>query len=395
MTLEEVHDLKIVDTDTHVVEPADLWTSRVSVKKWGDLVPHVKWDSEKGQEAWYFGSGRIEGRSAWSSAMAGWREYPPDCPKSFSDVAREMWAPDARLKVMDDYGIWAQVLYPNVAGFGAGQYLGLKEPELMLACVRAYNDFLAEWGQFAPGRYIPVMALPFWDIAESLKEMARAADSGHKGIIFGNEPESFGSPPLISPHWDPIWAAAQDMGLAINFHIAAGDITPQHQIVEQMGRRAYHAAHPITFFLGNARTLTHLIAGGICHRFPRLNFVSVESGVGWIPFVLEALEWQWRNCDVRGEHPEYDLLPTEYFQRQIYGCFWFERDENLRHSISAIGAGNILYETDFPHSTSMSPGPKSSAVQPDLFVKQAMAGVDKQDIAKILHDNAAAIYGLD
>jgi hypothetical protein len=85
----------------------------------------------------------------------------------------------------------------------------------------------------------------------------------------------------------------------------------------------------VSFFLANARTIAQLVTGGICHRFPTLNFVSVESGVGWIPFALSALDWQWKNCGVREEHPEYDLLPSEYFQRQIYGCFWFERDTAL------------------------------------------------------------------
>ena len=76
----------------------------------------------------------------------------------------------------------------------------------------------------------------------------------------------------------------------------------------------------------NAKTIAQLITGGICHRFPDLDFVSVESGIGWIPFALAALDWQWQNCGVPAEHPEYDLLPSEYFRRQIYGCFWFERD---------------------------------------------------------------------
>ena len=74
-----------------------------------------------------------------------------------------------------------------------------------------------------------------------------------------------------------------------------------------------------------SRVIANLITGGVCHRFPNLKFVSVESGVGWIPFALEHLDWQWKNCGVPQEHPEYDLLPSEYFMRQMYGCFWFER----------------------------------------------------------------------
>ena len=78
------------------------------------------------------------------------------------------------------------------------------------------------------------------------------------------------------------------------------------------------------------RCIADLIFGGVCHRFPDLKLVSVESGVGWIPAALETFDWQWRNGGVRDEHPEYDLLPSEYFRRQIYGCFWFEQQARAR-----------------------------------------------------------------
>ena len=104
-----------------------------------------------------------------------------------------------------------------------------------------------------------------------------------------------------------------------------------------------------------------------------LNFVSVESGVGWIPFALDALDWQWKNCGVALEHPEYDLLPTEYFKRQIYGCFWFEV-EPARFAIERLGDDNILYETDFPHPTSMSPGPASAAAAPERVPRGQFLG---------------------
>jgi len=120
----------------------------------------------------------------------------------------------------------------------------------------------------------------------------------------------------------------------------------------------------------------------------------VESGIGWIPFALAALDWQWQNCGVPAEHPEYDLLPSEYFRRQIYGCFWFERDTALT-AIEQLGADNVLYETDFPHPTSMSPGPASIAERPDDFVRAVFADLPLETTRKILHDNAARIYHLD
>jgi len=383
---------KIIDTDTHIIEPYDLWTQRVSTKKWGDKVPHVKHDKDLGADFWYFGGEQLG--SATGAAMAGWDQYPPNKPNVWSDVSPSAWRAEDRLKKMDEYGIWAQVLYPNVAGFGAGRYLGLGDPELMLACVQAYNDWVAEWASADKRRLLPQMAVPFWDIDLTVKEMERAAKLGHKGVIFGGEPEYFSQPKLTDPHWDPLWAAAQDMGLPIDFHIAGGDMSNFHLLHESTGKHAAFAALPILFTMQNSRTITQLVIGGICHRFPKLNFVSVESGVGWLPFAVDMMDWMWLNAGAHKEHPEMKLMPSEYFKRQIYGCFWFER-KTLVHAIDHLGADNILYESDFPHPTSMSPGPKSTAQPPNVYVQETMGDLPQDVVSKILHDNAARIYHLD
>lgn len=382
---------KIIDVDTHVVEPYDLWTSRISVAKYGDKVPQVRHIAEEGEDFWYFNGQRL-GPAAGTS-MAGWPEHAPKHPKTWNEVDPSSSDAHLRLKKMDESGIWAQVLYPNVAGFGAGQYLGLEDPELMLLCVQAYNDWVAEWASADRRRLLPQMALPFWDIDLSLKEMDRAAKLGHSGIIMGGEPEFFKQPKLTDPYWDRLWAAAQDMKLPIDFHIASGDLSDFHLHHESVGQHAAFSGLAVMFTMGNVKTLSQLIMGGICHRFPRLNFVSVESGIGWLPFALEMLDWMWLNCGVRKEHPEYDLMPSEYFKRQIYGCFWFEQG-TLRSTIEQIGADNILYESDYPHPTSMSPGPASVAQRPADYVQDVMSQFSEEIAGKILHGNAARIYNL-
>jgi predicted TIM-barrel fold metal-dependent hydrolase len=384
--------IKVIDTDTHVIEPPDLWTSRLSVQRWGDRVPHVRWDEASGEESWFFGDKLIYG--AATPAMAFWHEYPPDHPKRLADADPSTWDASRRLAKMDEFGIWAQVLYPNVAGFGTGRFLEVGDAELMIACVRAYNDYLVDFASIAPDRFVPVAAVPFWDVDLSVQEIRRAAAIGHKGIMFGNQPEAWGAPDLTSRHWDPIWAVAQELELSINFHIAAGDVSGVRSGTPEHGERASFASFGVQFFLGNATTIAKLVCGGICHRFPRLNFVSVESGIGWIPFALASLDWQWKNCAVTQEHPEYDLLPSEYFRRQIYGCFWFEQDTALQ-AIELLGPDNVLYETDFPHPTSMTPGPATFAQAPRDYANAALGTLPPDSLRKILHDNAARIYHLD
>ena len=202
-----------------------------------------------------------------------------------------------------------------------------------------------------------------------------------------------GQPPLVDKHWDPVWAAAQDAELPISFHIGAGDVSALLDGGGGLGLRTGMARMSAQLFIENSQCLADIIFGGICHRFPKLDFVSVESGIGWALFSLEAYDWQWLNNGVRTEHPEYDLLPSEYFRRQIYTCFWFE-ENSARNAIEAY-PDNILYETDFPHPTSMSPGPASTADHPRDFAERTLAGLPEESIAKVLHHNAARVYHLD
>jgi predicted TIM-barrel fold metal-dependent hydrolase len=241
------------------------------------------------------------------------------------------------------------------------------------------------------------MALPVWDIDLAIAEMHRCAAMGHKGIVLSSQLEVWGQPHITQAHWDPMWSEAQDMGLSINFHIGSGDTASMFGTMTQLpeaGTHANFASLGLPSFLGNARAIANIICGGVCHRFPRLNFVSVESGVGWLPFALACLDWQWKNSGVPLEHPEYDLLPSEYFQRQIYGCFWFEH-ETVKATIDLIGADHLMYETDFPHSTSMSPGPASVALPPNEFIEQSIGELSDDVARKLLHDNAARLYHLD
>jgi predicted TIM-barrel fold metal-dependent hydrolase len=391
VTTEILDDIKVIDTDTHVIEPYDLWTSRISTKKWGDLVPHVEWDEKAQEDAWYFGSTRIG--SATNYAVAGSELYPPDHKPTLKECEPETWDGAERLRWMDRHGIYAQILYPNVAGFGTGRFLALNDPELMLACCRSYNDFLTDFASIAPDRFIAVSALPFWDLEATISEMQRCAAMGHRGVIFARETDYFGLPHLTHPHWDPFWAAAQDMELSINFHIAAGDRDELERSWEGMGRHARVSRSVMSFILGNAMGLADLIHAGIPHRYPTLNFVSVESGIGWIPYALHAMDWHWKNMGVHIEHPEY-LLPSDYFKRQFYGCFWFE-DVTALQAIDILGPDNFLFETDFPHSAGLAPGPASMAVSPREHIVANFSGLPESSLRKILHDNAAKLYHLN
>jgi predicted TIM-barrel fold metal-dependent hydrolase len=391
MKIDDVARFKVIDTDTHVLEPYDLWTSRVSVHKYGAKVPHVRWDETRQADVWWVGDTCL-GLGGAQIAAAGWKDAPPKHPLRIEDVSPATWRAEDRLELMTDYGIHAQVLYPNVPVLG---FAGAGDKEIELLLIQAYNDYLSDFSAPDRERLLPVTLLPFWDIELSIAEAQRCHDNGHRGVLFSQAPDAFGLPKLADRHWDRLWAAVQEMGVSVNFHIATGgDMSPATMLPDDAGAAARYAAMPVVFFLHNAKTISQLIAGGVCHRFPTLQFVSVESGVGWIPFAMQALDWMWTECKVHEEHPEYDLTPMEYFKRQISGCFWFEHGPTLDAAIEVLGADRLLYMTDFPHSTCMAPGPASKAKVPKNFIAEDLGYLGNDVLQLLLHDNAAKIYQL-
>lgn len=378
---------RVIDIDTHITEPADVWVDRVA-SKWGDQVPHIK--RVAGRDLWFIGDQAVGMPGAYSAA--GHSDYFPNFRSTYEEIPASMYDARARLAWMDEEQLFANVLYPNVGGFGAGGFLRIKDPALTLECLRAYNDWLFEWCSADPQRLVPVAATPFWDVQEAVAEAQRVAAIGYKAVLFCNQPQDHGQPLLRDRYWDPFWAAAQEAGLSISFHVGGGDLAAEFEDPTGIGVCANFARVSALAFLDNGRSLVDIITSGIPHRFPELKMVSVESGAGWIPFVLEALDWQWKNNGVGLEHPEYELLPSEYFRRQIYASFWFE-EQGVGKALE-LYPDNILYETDFPHPTCQAPGPVSAGTHPRLYAERVLSGVPEETVAKVMHDSAAALYGL-
>jgi predicted TIM-barrel fold metal-dependent hydrolase len=208
----------------------------------------------------------------------------------------------------------------------------------MLTCVQIYNDWQTEWASADSRRLLPITSIPFWDVAAAAKEVRRCAAAGHRGILFTGEPQSFGQPLLGDAHWNPLWEVAVELDLPISFHIGSGAM-PGSTVINRIaayGRAATYTMGGINLVLQNACQVCDLIMSGVLARYPTIKFVSVESGIGWIPFVLEAMDYQFHGNNVREERPELDLLPSQYFARNVYACCSFEQTA-LRRLIDEIG----------------------------------------------------------
>src|SRR5262249_7002865 len=206
------------------------------------------------------------------------------------ETAAGGWDPHARLAWMDRHGVYSQVLYPKLPRVSPIPFVqtGLR---VGVECCRAYNDFQTEFASADPDRLIPIANVPFWDVDAAAAEVVRCFEMGHRGINLGWELEKIGLPRLREPHWDPLLRTVEELGIPVSFHIGCNTELLPTEVFRHM-TRLDKVALVAGFFLGNANCVSELIVGRICERYPRLAFVSVESGSGFLPFVIDALDWQ-------------------------------------------------------------------------------------------------------
>ena len=215
----DMNGYRIIDVDTHVTEAPDLWTSRVP-ERMRDSVPRIGTD-RKGRLAWFIKDQAMAKLGLSATAGVGDMMNPPN---DYDDMHPGAFDAGARLEYMDEMGIWAMVLYPNVGGFGNQAFLKLGDPEIMLACVKAYNDWQTEWASADSRRLLPITSTPFWDVDAAESEIRRCSAMGHRGILFTGEPHSLGQPVLGDRHWDPLWEVAVELDSPVSFHIGSGNM---------------------------------------------------------------------------------------------------------------------------------------------------------------------------
>jgi predicted TIM-barrel fold metal-dependent hydrolase len=382
--------LHVIDADTHLTEPHDLWTSRAP-RGFEERVPRVV--DVDGEPTWTVDDRVVLARASASSVVdrAGQRSRGSAFISwVFDDAHPAAYDVSERLAVMDELGVFAHVVYPNVAGFGGQRFTDLGDDVLRLLCVTLYNDAMAELQEASGGRLFPMGLLPWWDVHQCVDEARRIADLGLRGVNMTSDPQvQSTTPDLGDPTWDALWEACADLALPLHFHIGASQTSlswfgdspwPSHGDDQKL------AIGSAMMYLTNARVLANIIYSGLLERHPRLAVVSVESGIGWIPFVLEALDHQ-ADETAPGTLDYLSMRPSEYFRRQMYACFWFESID-VAHTIERLGEDRVLFETDFPHPTCLYPDSLSHAAR-------GLAEVSAAAQRKLLQDNAAALYRID
>jgi len=380
--------LSIIDVDAHITEPHDLWTARApaSLKS---RVPRVV--GEGAERIWVVGDDIQISTTNPSSVIAKNGEKSRGTEFfgfQIEDVHEASWDMKQRVSLLDDFGLYAQILYPNVAGFGSQNFMKVEDSELRLSCARIYNEAMAEIQADSNDRLLPMALMPWWNIDQSVDELSRAKEMGLKGIVMCSDPDSIGLPDLGADAWKPFWDACNDLGMVVNFHIGASETSFNmfgRAAWDSNGMRRRLALGSAALFVENSRVTSNMIYSGIFDRCPNLKIVSVESGIGWIPFVLESIDYEWEETGSQQEMP-LQKKPSEYFRDHFWGCFWFEKVAP-KHLVDVVGEDNVLFETDFPHPTCLYPDVQE-------YIAEISADWSEERKRKILQDNAAALYDI-
>jgi uncharacterized protein len=376
-----------------MTERHDLFTERAP-KGFQDRVPHVE---------------RIDGADMWvidgytfGKAGSGGTIDPQGKKHPHRESQGGSWtiydghpaAYDAteRLMLIDELGIDYQVIYPNAIGIGGQNLINtLKDPVLSQLCVELYNDSMAEVQEQSGNRLLPMPIMPAWDPAMCVTEARRCAAMGYRGINMTSDPQDSGSKDLGHRDWDPLWAVCEELSLPVHFHIGASQTA-----LAYCGTTYWPSQNPYVWtaiggaslFQNNSRVLLNSAYSGIFDRHPGLKMVSVESGIGWVPFMLEAMDYE-----LEENAPKYAQTlkkpPSEYFRDNWYATFWFEEGRgDLQHLIDTVGEDNIMFETDFPHPTCLHPDPIE-------LVTERISALRPETQRKVMGENAKRLYRLE
>lgn len=401
----------VISVDDHLVQPPDLWQSRLPAKfrergprvvegaggdptavmrkvaganagaadENADRFAGLASDVKPG-DAWVYDGETMP--TTYASAAVGIppEQYTP-FPFAYSDLRKELYDPVARLQDMDRDGVLASLCFPmsEFPRFCGQAFSEGADKELGLACIQAYNDFVIEdWCGAAPGRYIPLIIVPLWNPHLAVREVERTAAKGAKAIAFSEAPHKLGLPSIHDPggHWDPLFAVAQDTGLPLCTHIGSGSWVPPTSpdaplLVSLAG------LHLIA-----SSTAQEWLLSDVFIRFPRLKLVLSEGGIGWIPYVLRQIDYVWERHGLwsRTKHAQ---PPSSLFADHVYGCFIDDRwgAANVR----AVGVKNCMIETDYPHSDSSWPHTQA-------LVAERLDYLDDRELALVLRDNACRVF---
>ena len=372
-----VRSYPVISVDDHLIEPPDLFEGRMPGRLAAEAPRVVEFDD--GRQAWSYEGGLYP--NVGLNAVVG---RPKDQwkmdPARFDEMRKGCWDIHARIADMDVAGVWASLCFPSlIAGFAGVVFSKSTDQELGLACVRAWNDWHHEvWAGTYPERIIPLQITWLADPDIAAAEVRRNAERCFKALSFPEQPVNIGLPSVHTDHWDPLLAACEETGTVVCLHTGSASWTAAQSPGAPL--ELYTTLFPVN---GVAAAADWLWAR-IPLRFPKLDVAFSEGGIGWVPMLLDRLDYITGHSGTGGSGVwDGGLTPSEAVQRN----FWFCTidDPSTLGARDRIGVDRIMVEVDYPHADSSWPDTQE-------LLQERLGSLPAADVRKITHENAAGLF---
>jgi predicted TIM-barrel fold metal-dependent hydrolase len=376
----DIKDMVLVSVDDHVVEPPHLFEGRLPAK-YADLAPKFV-TRDDGTNAWLY-----EGQEIANVALNAVSGRPPEEygmePTSFAEIRAGTWDIDERIKDMNANGVLGSLCFPSFPHFCGQLFARTEDKDVALAMVRAYNDWhIDDWCGTHPGRFIPCSLPAIWDPEVLAAEIRRTAAKGAHAVTFSENPSKLGWPSFHSDHWDPFWTACSEEQVVVCLHIGSSS-----QLVITAPDAPIDCLITLTP-MNIVQAAADLVWSPVLRKFPDLKIALSEGGIGWIPYFLERIDYNYRKHHAWTGQDFGGKLPSEVFRERIVTCF--SDDPAGLEQRHRVGVETICWESDYPHSDSTWP------TSPEYVMKSfEAAGVPDDEIEAITHANALRYFRFD
>jgi len=369
---------RVISVDDHLIEPAGMFDGRLP-SKFAEMAPRLIAD-ERGRESWLledklmpvFGMDSCVGRPAAEWSMA---------PLRHDEMRPGSWDINHRIADMDLNGIDASLNFPSLwTGFAGSAFTRMKDADLALALVRAWNDWHLEvWAGAYPGRIIPLQVTYLLDPEIAADEIRRNAERGFRAVTFSENPTGQGLPSIHSGHWDPLFAACEETETVLCLHTGSSGHTTETS--EDAPFEVNISLFPTSGIISAA----DWIWSRVPVRFPNLKIALSEGGVGWLPLAIDWLDHTNRKHDVwTGTWRGIDLRPSEVLLRNFWFCT-IDEPLGLRAVLQQVPQARVMVEVDYPHADSSWPDTQE-------LLARLFDGLDGPTIEAVSHGHAAELF---
>ncbi len=282
--------------------------------------------------------------------------------------------PVLRARDMERDGVQAEVIFGIL-----GAATRLNDPVAANEMFRIYNDWLLDFCKHDPERFIGLACLPYGDIDAAVKEIRRVAKLGLRGVELSC---SWDMEPMWHPMWEPLWKTIHEVNLPLHFHTFPA--VPPSQLDKATGptRRAAFFTVVSAFQMHLVNILAAVIGAAVLERYPNVRISFGESGIGWIPYALDRMDFEWED---RFRDLGLTMKPSDYWRRQCKGTFQFDRIGT--QLIDEMGVETLMWGSDYPHADGV--WPESSK-----YIEEQFGRLPADVTHKITCENAGRFYGL-